>query len=88
MTPEMKAYLQMPNCPAPRTLDIDGPVPELKSQIDILVDRFLSCPLPDSVCADLCATRQGPGRVGTNLLSGTEAKEVLSKVLTGCHITL
>jgi hypothetical protein len=88
MTPEMKAYLQMPDCPAPRTLDIDGPVPELKSQIDILVDRFLSCPLPDSVCADLCATRQGPGRVGTNLLSGTEAKEVLSKVLTGCHITL
>jgi hypothetical protein len=88
MTPEMKAYLQMPNCPAPRTLDIDGPVPELKSQIDILVDRFLSCPLPDSVCADLCATRQGPGRVGTDLLSGTEAKEVLSKVLAGCHITL
>ena len=88
MTPEMKAYLQMPNCPAPRALDIDGPVPELKSQIDILVDRFLSCPLPDSVCADLCATRQGPGRVGTNILSGTDAKEVLSKVLAGCHITL
>jgi hypothetical protein len=88
MTPEMKAYLQMPNCPAPVSLDIDGPVPELKSQIDILVDRFLSCPLPDSVCADPCATRQGPGRSGTNLLSGTEAKEVLSKVLAGCHITL
>ena len=88
MTPEMKAYLQVPNCPAPRTLDIDGPVPELKSQIDILVDLFLSCPLPDSVCADMCATRQGPGRFGTNLLSGIEAKEVLSKVLAGCHITL
>ena len=88
MTPEMKAYLQMPNCPAPRTLDIDGPVPEIKSQIDILVDRFLSCPLPDSVCSDLCATKQGSGRSGTNLSSGTEAKEVLSKVLEGCRITL
>jgi hypothetical protein len=50
-------------------------------EIDILVDRFLSCPLPDSVCADLCATKQGPGRSGTNLLTIEEAKEVLERIL-------
>lgn len=49
--------------------------------LDKLVDRFLSWPLPDSVCADLCATAQGPGRTGTNLLTAIEAREMLQHVL-------
>lgn len=46
-----------------------------------MVDDFLRWPLPDSVCADGCATRQGPGRVGTNLLSAVEAKAMLEAVV-------
>ncbi len=43
-----------------------------------LVDKFLSWPLPESVCADPCATKQGyPHRVGTNLLSADEARQML-----------
>jgi hypothetical protein len=46
-----------------------------------MAEAFLRWPLPDSVCADLCATKQGPGRVGTNLLSYTEAKQMFEHVL-------
>lgn len=46
-----------------------------------MVNRFLSWPLPESVCADLCATIQGTGRVGTNLLSALEAGQMLKYVL-------
>jgi len=52
--------------------------------LDKMVDRFLAWPLPDSVCADLIATRQGsysPPRVGTNLLTATEARQMLEHVL-------
>ena len=49
--------------------------------IEKLAERFCAAPLPESVCADPCATRQGPGRSETNLLSFIEAKEVLSYVL-------
>ncbi len=49
--------------------------------IDSMVDDFLRWPLPVSVCADLCATNQGPGRVGTNLLSAVEAKEMFRAVV-------
>lgn len=52
-----------------------------KPLIDELVDDFLRWPLPDSVCADGCATKQGPGRVGTNLLSAVEAKEMFEAVV-------
>jgi hypothetical protein len=49
---------------------------------DRLVQRFLAWPLPVSVCADLVATRHGEtGRTGTNLLSATEAEEMLRHVL-------
>lgn len=51
--------------------------------INKLVDRFLAWPLPDSVCSDLCATKQGyPHRSGTTLLSAAEAKQMLEYVLT------
>jgi hypothetical protein len=49
--------------------------------IDAMVDDFLRWPLPDSVCADGCATKQGPGRVGTNLLTAIEAKQMFEAVV-------
>lgn len=47
-----------------------------------MVDRFLTWPLPFSVCADPCTTKQQDGRIGTNLLSAIEAKAMLEHVLT------
>jgi hypothetical protein len=47
-----------------------------------LVDRFLSWPLPDSVCADRVACMPGsPHRTGTNLLTAAEALQMLEYVL-------
>ena len=47
-------------------------------EIDELVNKFLSWELPDSVCSDTCVTMQGePNRMGTNLLTATEAKQML-----------
>ncbi len=52
--------------------------------IDRLVQKFLTCPLPQSVKADPCACNpHHPHRTGTNLLTATDAKEVLTQVL-GC----
>ncbi len=54
--------------------------------IDELVNRFLAWPLPNSVCSDLCATKQGyPGRSGTTLLSATETRQMLEYVLAKDH---
>lgn len=48
-----------------------------------LAERFCATPLPDSVCADHCATVHGqPGRTGTNLLSVAEAGHVLAPVVS------
>lgn len=55
------------------------------NRMQALAERFCATPLPESICADLCATRQGPGRTGTNLLSVIEAREVLGAVL-GNHV--
>jgi hypothetical protein len=56
---------------------------------DEMINRFLSWPLPDSVCSDLCVTQrdygkaQGwPKRVGTNLLTADEARQMLEYVLS------
>lgn len=46
-----------------------------------MVDDFLRWPLPNSVCADLCATKQQLGRVGTNLLTAVEAKQMFEAVV-------
>lgn len=46
-----------------------------------LASRFCAAPLPDDVAADLCATIPGSGRHGTNLLTVTQATEVLRYVL-------
>jgi len=49
--------------------------------INEMTESFLRWPLPESVRADLCATEQGLGRVGTNLLSHPEAKAMLTAVV-------
>jgi hypothetical protein len=52
---------------------------------DEMVNRFLSWPLPASVCSDLIVTQAGaPHRIGTNLLTATEARAMLEHVLE-CH---
>lgn len=46
------------------------------------VDRFLTWPLPSTVCADPCATKPGHEyRSGTNLLTATEAEHMLTHVV-------
>jgi hypothetical protein len=60
--------------------------PHQNAGVDInkLVDRFLSWPLPESVCSDLTVTFPGrPHRTGTNLLTAIEAKQMLEHVLAG-----
>lgn len=48
-----------------------------------LAERFCAAPLPDSVCADPCASMVGyPHRTGTNLLTVAEAEQVLAHVTT------
>lgn len=47
-----------------------------------LVDAFLSWPLPDSVCSDLCVTEHGhPHRIGANLLTAVEARQMFEHAL-------
>lgn len=50
--------------------------------VDAMVIRFLSWPLPEKVCADPCASMPGyPHRAGTNLLNAEQAKAMLLHVL-------
>ena len=50
--------------------------------IEEMVNRFLSWPLPDDVCADPCASIPGyANRTGTNLLNANQAKTMLAHVL-------
>lgn len=56
--------------------------PRVPTVTDEMVDRFLRWPLPESVRADDCATKQQTGRFGTNLLTAIEAKQMLEYVLT------
>lgn len=53
-----------------------------------MVTRFLTWPLPDSVCSDQCVTERGYGKVqgwpprsGTSLLTADEARKMLLYVL-------
>jgi hypothetical protein len=52
--------------------------------IEQLVDRFLAWPLPKSVASDPCVTdRDYPHqRVGTNLLTADEARQMIEYLLT------
>lgn len=51
--------------------------------IQEMVDRFLSWPLPQTVCVDHCATdRTYPARrYGTNLLTADEARQMIEYLL-------
>ncbi len=53
----------------------------LKCDVDTLVDRFLTWPVPADVYPD--GTPGQPGRTGTNLLSAPQAKAMLQHVLGG-----
>lgn len=55
---------------------------------DDLVNRFLSWELPDTACADPCATTPTSvlHRSGTNLLSSTEARQMLEYVLQSTSV--
>ena len=56
--------------------------PEHEKLIRELTDAFLQWPLPQSVCADLCATDpKYKNRSGTNLLTFTEAKAMMDQVV-------
>jgi len=52
---------------------------EKKQSLDeFLVDRFLTWPLPRSVCSDqCCCVSDYPNRVGTNLLTADEARQMI-----------
>lgn len=46
-----------------------------------MVQRFLSWPLPEDVCADAVACQQGaPHRTGTNLLTAAQARQMIEHV--------
>ena len=52
-------------------------------QITALAERFCATPLPNSVYADACARLPGvSGRTGTNLLTVSEAEQMLRAALT------
>ena len=55
----------------------------MKTKLDFMVNRFLTWPLPETVCADGCATNPAypHPRSGTNLLTAEEAKAMLVYVL-------
>ena len=53
----------------------------LKFDVDTLVARFLTWPVPANVYPDGIPGQ--PGRTGTNLLSGEQAKAMLQHVLGG-----
>ena len=53
----------------------------LDQAIADMTNAFLCWPLPESVCADGCATRQGKGRSGTNLMSIGETLMMMQEVV-------
>ena len=56
------------------------------TQINELVSRFLTWPLPPSVSSDRCACEIGyPNRTGTNLLTAAEAEQMICHLLLPMH---
>ena len=53
----------------------------LDQAIADMTNAFLRWPLPESVNADGCATRQGKGRSGTNLMSVGETLTMMQEVV-------
>lgn len=55
--------------------------------IDELVNRFLAWPLPQSVRSDPCVIdKEYPHRIGTNLLTADEARQMFEHVLVGARL--
>lgn len=49
---------------------------------DKLAEKFISWPLPTSVCSDLIVTMPGEKhRIGTNLLTYFEARQMMQEVV-------
>ena len=65
------------------TSNVEGtPAVAVQRIVSRLVDKFLSWPLPESVCSDQCACERGyPHRSGTNLLTATEAEAMIKHLL-------
>ncbi len=62
--------------------EITSPFDPSKGQaVADMVNAFLKWKLPESVCSDTCVTRQGPGRIGTNLLTMGETIQMLQEVV-------
>lgn len=55
------------------------------AKLSELAERFCVARLPETVCADLCATDRDYKypRYGTNLLTVDEAKDVMRQVMEG-----
>ena len=48
----------------------------------LMIDRFLSWPLPESLCSDPCASMPGyPHRTGTNLMTAEQAEAMIEYVI-------
>ena len=50
--------------------------------LEAMTNAFLRWPLPESVCADPCATKHSDkNRIGTNLLTAVEAKQMFRELV-------
>ena len=59
-----------------------GGTGQVNEEMEELVNKFLSWPLPLSVCSDSCVTMMDyPTRWGTNLLTATETEQMLNYVV-------
>jgi hypothetical protein len=69
---------------APRSVSFSVPLPPMPNDqlANELAEKFLRWQLPDSVCSDPCSAKQGPGRIGANLLSYSEARQMMQEVVT------
>lgn len=56
--------------------------------MDKMVNRFLAWPLPQSVCSDICVTdnKYQFQRIGTNLLTASEALQMIEYLFAGHDI--
>jgi hypothetical protein len=87
-----KHYKPRPEAKFAKSTEERSDSPHMEAMMEVtdeMINRFLSWPLPDSVCSDLCVTQrdygkaQGwPKRVGTNLLTADEARQMLEYVLS------
>lgn len=75
-------YLEHENTHLQTALDVFGAAvdPSEEELCRQMAEEFICWPLPESVCADPCATTRGAGRIGTNLLAWVEAKAMFEAI--------